>query len=408
MTREAVRLLSVGAGEEQTPAIVRAQALGYHVIATDGNRDAPGLRVAKQGVHLDLRDTATLIALARKNAVQAILPTPLGAILRSTAAVSQALGLPGPSVDAAFLSTDKLAQRLALASSQILQPSYLCLTDGIRIEELRERLAPPLVLKPVEGSGSRGVRLLKESVSLSQLFDNRGTLLPEYSGQLIESRLPGEEYGVDAVAIGNDCQVLALRAKTLGQAPYCVTIRYEVVDHPDQKVMASVQRTAAAVAAALDYRNCLFHMDITIDATGEVHLIETAARPAGYGIVATLLPAVLSVDPTEQALAMLMQQSFTFDTQVVAQGMIDRLFDPPGNLLQLGHPQAAANVPGVLDLRVGVRAGDYVPVYESGSDCWKAGMVTLTAPTREELYERRQTVDKTLDAVLESHARKSC
>ena len=48
-------VLCVGAGVEQGPAIATAQAMGLSVLAVDGNPNAVGLKIADQGLALDLK-----------------------------------------------------------------------------------------------------------------------------------------------------------------------------------------------------------------------------------------------------------------------------------------------------------------------------------------------------------------
>ncbi|MGH9107210.1 MAG: ATP-grasp domain-containing protein [Acidimicrobiales bacterium] len=74
--------------------------------------------------------------------------------------LAESLGLPGPSVRAAALLTDKLLQREVLQAAGVPEPRFAALGEPAgrsEVGRLCEELSFPMLLKPRDGAGCRGI-----------------------------------------------------------------------------------------------------------------------------------------------------------------------------------------------------------------------------------------------------------
>ena len=381
-------LLCIGAGPEQVPAIELGRRMGYRVVALDGNPQAPGLRCADNGIVVDPRNIEAVISIAREVNASCIVPVPLGAVLTTVGAVNDAMGWQGISYRSAVACTDKTVMRRALAKEGVIQPNFLLAHSPNDVRAAVQALGLPVVLKPVRGSGSRGVALICSEGDLDLEL-----VKAQYTGQfkvaggmMVESELPGSEYGVDAVVAGGECTVLSVRVKVICPPPHRVAIEYTGPIPISSTLFVEVQTTIQTAVRALELNDCLVHADILIDVQkSSVSLIEISGRPSGFGLGLEMLPACLGINPVEQMIRMLLGQSFSFKPRMARVGRLKGLFDRPGKLVAVGDLKAARELQGVLSIHLPLAIGDRVPALHSGTDWWSAGVASVVADNLQEL-----------------------
>jgi len=76
-------------------AIARAREIGYEVYASDGSKEAPGLRLANASQVIDVKDVEGNLAWAKKLGINGVLSYASDISLPTVLAVRPALGLPG-------------------------------------------------------------------------------------------------------------------------------------------------------------------------------------------------------------------------------------------------------------------------------------------------------------------------
>ena len=187
-----MKLLIVGGGQGQLRAIRRARQTGLEVVVSDMNPAAPGANLADGFTQADTFDAAATAAAARRQRVDGI--ATLGTdqpVLTVTRAAGQ-LGLPRSlSVEQALAVTNKRYMKRWFDECGIPHSPYRIVGPDFRPEQLKG-LQPPLVLKPVDSQGQRGVVRLESS-------DQVADYLPEalsYSRDgyaVVEEFYPGRE-----------------------------------------------------------------------------------------------------------------------------------------------------------------------------------------------------------------------
>lgn len=384
-------LLCIGAGPEQVAAIELGRRMGHQVVALDGNPNAPGLRCADQGLLVDLRDVQSVIRIARDVGAQCAIPVPLGSVLTTVGAVNDALGWRGISYSAAVACTDKVVMRRALANAGLAQPIFKNVHSYVEARAVACAMGLPAIVKPTRGSGSRGVALASsdEELNLALLQAQSGGQFDAEGGLLIESVLPGQEYGVDGVIVDGQFILMSLRSKTISPLPHRVALEYTGPIKLDSDLEAAIQSTMQVAASALGLNDCLVHSDIMIDMERTVSVIEVSGRPSGFGLCLDLLPACLGINPVEQTILMMLGSKFSFEPRGTRVGTLRGLFDHPGKLISVGNLEAARALSGVLSISMPLMPGDQIPTLHSGADWWRSGLAMLVAddhPALEDLW----------------------
>ncbi|SEI22746.1 Biotin carboxylase [Rhizobium tibeticum] len=129
--------------------------------------------------------------------------------------------LPGPNPTSIEGCYDKFAQRQLLAEAGVPTPAYRVAANATDVETSAAEIGLPVVLKPVVGSGSSGVRLCRDA---DELAEHATCLLGakhiwrSSPRILIEEFAQGPHYSVDTM--GNE--VIAIGTSDFGRPPHFV------------------------------------------------------------------------------------------------------------------------------------------------------------------------------------------
>ena len=389
----------VSGGAEAVPGIQRARAMGLHVVVSDMNPSAPGFAVADDAVIANTYDVDETVAAAaqyqRTNRPIDGIMCMAADVPLTVASVAAALELPGIPVESARLAADKLAMKDAFARAGIPIPWYQPIAS---LDELRAVVTErdfPLVLKPVDGRGARGVLRLTAQTDLAWAFahaagqSRRGAVM-------VEEYLAGPQISTEGLlvgGVGSTCGFIDRNYEHLETyAPYIVENGGEqpsTLPLPAQRQIASV---AMAAARAMGIVNGNVKGDMVWTDRGPC-VIEIAARLSGGWMSSDQVPLGTGADLIEASIRLALGE------QVPAADILPRwhrgvairyFFPTPGRVTAIEGADAFAGVPWVHRLGFFVAVGETVqPITDHTK---RAGFVITTGATRDEAVARAQAV----------------
>jgi biotin carboxylase len=214
----------------------------------------------------------------------------------TAAATARALGLPGPDVDAVRDCRDKARQRRLLSDGGVAVPEHERVRSAGEARAAADRIGYPVVLKPVQGSGSLGVRLCADgdevaahaAVLTAAAVNERGVPVPR--DVLVEEYLRGDEYSVEV--FGHTAVVVV--AKHLGPLPDFVELGHDVPAALPTADAAGLREQAVRAVKALGLGWGAAHVELRME-DGDVRVVEVNPRLAG-GMIPELVRHVLDID----------------------------------------------------------------------------------------------------------------
>lgn len=272
-------LLFLGASVSQLAAIKHAREAGFRVVAVDGDRNAIAFAHADVGEVVDFTDVEQVIEVATKQHVDGVLAISSDRAVAPAAAVAAALGLPGIGVDVARGFTNKGEMRARLAYAGIPQPRSRLIASPAEIEAAFAALAPPVVLKPADSGGQRGIFLVETVEAIRAHLPE--TFAVSRRGQaILEEYLDGIELnGLLAVRDG-DATVLTLsdrlRPSGIGFGVGWIHMFPSVLP---ETTLNEASDLAVAAVRALGLRDGIAFPQL-IATTDGVRIVEAAARIA--------------------------------------------------------------------------------------------------------------------------------
>jgi biotin carboxylase len=359
-------LLSIGAGPFQVPLIKKAKKRGLTVIACDGDPAAPGLKLATRSHIADIRDPEACLAIARSYGVDAVtcLATEAGVV--SAAHVAETLGLPGLPLAAARRATDKLAMRRAFEAAGLASTAYFDCESQEQAQHAFGSIGGPVVVKPANGAGSRGVSYVENRLDLTNAY-RQAREVAGMSPVLVEAYMPGREVAVEGFMWGDEFDLLCISDKTRTDPPHLLDLRIEYPSLRPRHERQAIADLAEAAARALGVRNAPLHIEIMMTADGP-HLVEVAARGAGFHVFSEIAPWVTGVDTVSA------QIDLAYGLRPAAEGRLERaaILDfprvPPGRITAISGVDEIHAHPGIMFFELFRKVGDVVGPLRSGAD----------------------------------------
>lgn len=290
-------LVAICAGRWQVSGILAARAVGLRVFAIDGDASAPGLALADRSAVADVRDPAAVIAAVRDAGI-----APVGAVafvteagMPAVGAVRDAFGLPGGGLGVIRRLTDKGCQRAAWTAAGLPCPDWQVVTDADAAAALVTCLDAPLIFKPTDSAGSRGVGVMEAGEDWRPLFD--AARAGSRSGQVIIERfVRATEYTVETISIDGRAHVLAVTEKRkVPGSRGTVAMELATPGLPAEQT-AAIGQLACRALEALGYYVGPGHTEILRTDAGELWLVESAGRGGGFMVADGIVPRASGYD----------------------------------------------------------------------------------------------------------------
>ena len=151
------RILMLGGAMQQIPAIKAAKDKGYYTITCDYLPDNPGHKYADEYYNVSTTDEKAVLELAKKLNIDGIVAYASDPAAITAAYVAENLNLPGNPYNSVKILTQKDLFRDFLEKNRFNTPKaggYTCYEDALK--EI-DTFKFPVMVKPVDSSGSKGV-----------------------------------------------------------------------------------------------------------------------------------------------------------------------------------------------------------------------------------------------------------
>ncbi len=200
MERKTILLL--GGSAQQVIAIEKAKELGYRTVLCDYLPDNPGQYVADKYYNVSTTDVEAVYQIAKNEAVDGILAYASDPAALPAAIVACRLGLPTNPVKSVEILGLKYPWRQFLKENGFACPKHYSFHPDTPIEIVKsnaETFTLPLVVKPTDSSGSKGVTKLDNWDGLEQAIAwadsysrNKVLLIEEYIQRGFPSVIGGD------------------------------------------------------------------------------------------------------------------------------------------------------------------------------------------------------------------------
>ena len=388
MTRH---LLLIGGGVMQLPVIEFAHKLGVKVVCFDGNPSAPGREKADWFEVCDIKDQGRCLERAQAHRQRHRLDGVItaGTDFSTTVAwIAGAMDLPGTPYEAALGAKDKGLMRQRFAEAGVSSPRY-------RVFESLPESTPalefpfPVVVKPTDSMGARGVRLVDKATDLLPALEEA----LGFSGSrraIIEEYIDGPEFSLDAIVRQGRVLRCGLADRTIVFPPAFVEIGHTFPSQASPSVQNAVWEEFERGISALGLTWGAAKGDVKFSPTRGAVIGEIASRLSGGYMSGWTYPLTSGRSSILWAVQTALGDELSPQSEETALPVAERAWiGLPGRIRSIRGVAQARAIPGVQDLFLFTAEGKETVFPRNNVEKLGNVIVTGTSPADAEETARR-------------------
>ena len=273
------RVLVLGGSLPHVTVVEVLKELGFFVIVFDYNEYPPASKISDLFEQISIIDKEAVLEGARRLNVDRIVNCCNDFAIPVAAYVSEVLNLPHIlSYESALDCTDKLRMKDVFFRNGIPTSKYIKISS---VNELDSKVSFPLVVKPADTTGSRGISKVNDADNFDESVNKALSQCVFRKEVVVEEFVEGEEYQVDCIVREGKVDVVLIRLKPKfkeNEISSCVgsliTPRIFEENHAEFKSLAE------SLAKAFGIRNNTFFFQL-IKSKNITSVIELGVRVGG-------------------------------------------------------------------------------------------------------------------------------
>lgn len=382
-------VLVFGVGPLQESIIKRARLMGLYTVGIDPVANATCRDAVYAFEVVGGQDYEGTCAVVEKYGIDAIVTAATDKPLVMMARIAEKYGFPFYSVETAQWSTDKFQMK-----QRFMEGGVPC-AKGRLVKSVEETadMVYPVIVKPRDNSGSRGVKLCRSkeelAASMSEAFE-----VSKLDTVLVEEYIEGPEYSIEGLHYDGKTEVIQFTEKKTTEFPYNVELGHKQPANLTDEQKQAIREIVSKIGKAIKFENCPSHTELKINERG-IFIIETSPRLGGDYITSTLVPLSTGINQEDQLLHIALGEKV--DT---TSGLFDKasgvcfLNLPCGKVTAIDDAiKGVASWPNVKEFSTTLKVGDEIHPITSSLN--RYGQFIVQAENREDVdkmmadYEQR-------------------
>lgn len=289
-------MLVIGAGFLQDFVIQKAVSMGYYTLAVDADPQAIGFTHAHKYAVINIVDEKACLEYATQEQIDGVLTAATDYGVLTAAFIAERMRLPGLKYEVAQLIKNKYRVRKCLYEHHVDDTEQAFEVDvETDIEKLAHKLTYPVMVKPCDGSGSRGASRVNNASDLSNAcqFAMNGSITHRAE---IESFIYGTEFGAESLVINGEIHVLSIMKKWMTEPPYYAELGHAIPCGLPVDIEKKAKDCVTNAIKVLGINHGSVNMDMLITTDGKVYIVDIGARMGGNMIGPCIIPYGTGID----------------------------------------------------------------------------------------------------------------
>lgn len=279
------KIAVIGANYQYLSFYKQAKTLGYEIYSfARAIDDNPCWEIADHHYDLAFKDKEKILEVCLKEGVQGVTSFLLESALPCVYYVAEGLGTPCNSKECQAITANKYTMREQMRKCRVSIPAYQVITS----KEDKIDIPFPIIVKPADSGGSRGVTLVKTQAELDSALDRAFDYSPNQT-VMIEQFIEGREFSIESISCKGKHYVLQITDKVTTEAPYFVELAHHQPADLTEKQWQGIKNLTLKMLDALKIENSAGHTEIKMDSNGVPYVIEMGPRMGGDFISSDLV-----------------------------------------------------------------------------------------------------------------------
>lgn len=390
------RILMLGGSIYQTYAIKEAVRQGHYVITCDYLPSNPGHQFAHEYHNVSTTDKEAVLALARKLKVDGVVAYASDPAAPTAAYVCEKLGLPTSPYKSVEILSKKHLFRQYLTEHGFNVPKAKSYTSYEEAEKDIDSFHLPVMVKPVDSSGSKGINKLTDKSQLKAYFDDalsysrdKIVLVEEF---IVKAgpQISGDAFSVDGNLVfhclGNEFYSTKV-SKDFAPLGECwpTIMPMEVIDN--------LEKDLQRLITSLGMKSNAYNVEAIYGKDGKVYILELGARSGG-----SLIPQVTALATGVDMVPFVIKAALGEDCSDLKMAPVKGFWSN-----YMAHSNSTGKYEGVeydenfkknhlVDFVTDIKKGDPVHKYRDAQDC--VGELILRYDSMDQMNDIIENMDK--------------
>lgn len=384
------KILVVGAGEYQVPLIRRARQLGHKVYCVDYKSNAVGFAECNGYQCIDVMNMDACLEYARQLGIDAVMTYGATLPLPTVAYIGEKLGLPTLPVKTAEISRSKYKIKKKLYDSGLNIAGKFCEFTS-REDAEHYDFEYPCVIKPSDGSGSKGVSVVYSEAEIDKALEY-AFFNARYGEVYVEGFIPGEEYSVEVFVDKGEVYVYAVVKTTFekrGEDNESISYGHRTPSGLPAETEDLICDEVIKAVAALGVNMGSVNFDVILSENdGRPYIIDCGIRVGQNLIASHLVPLSRGVSVPDNTISLALGEKTDARPKTKKCVATRLLIYNPGVIRDIRPMDDVIGKDGVLDVVLRKSVGDVQRVYADKSD--NCGWVIAEGNTPKEAETRAE------------------
>lgn len=272
------KLIIIGANDFQNQLILKAKALGMETHVFAWKEGAVGETTADYFYPISIVEKQQILKKCQEIQPDGVISIASDLASITVNYVAEKLGLVGNGIESAKISTDKYLMRKAFEKNG--DPSPKSYRSDELTKEILDTLDQPLIVKPVDRSGSRGITKVEKKEDIFKAVELAESL--SFDGKaVVEEFIEGQEYSVEYISYRGKHKFLALTKKYTTEEPNFIETGHVQPADVTKEILLKIQQVVEHALDSLKIKNGASHSEIKVDTDGAIKIVEIGGRMGG-------------------------------------------------------------------------------------------------------------------------------
>lgn len=303
------KIAIIGAGDFQNQLILKAKEMKIETHVFAWEEGAVGKKNADYFYPVSIREKEEILEKCMEIGIDGICSIASDLAVITVNFVAQNMGLNSNSLRCSEIATNKFKMRKAFSVRGDPIPAFIEVSENEEI--ILTGMTFPLIVKPTDRSGSRGIFKVAE---ISQIQDAvKAAFQVSFEKKaLIEEFVEGKEYSVECISFHGSHRLLAITEKFTTGAPHFIETGHNQPAEISDSLKLKIEKIVFHALDSLEITEGASHSEIKIDENEIIKIIEIGARMGGDCIGSDLVRISTGYDYTKMVIQVALNQEPEF------------------------------------------------------------------------------------------------
>ena len=393
----------LGGSLYQTYVIKEAVDMGLYVISCDYLPDNPGHKLAHEYHNVSTTDKEAIYKLAKDLKVDGIVAYASDPAAPTAAYVCEKLGLPTSPYTSVEILSQKDLFRQYLAANDFNVPRSIACTSYEEAVENINKLSLPVMVKPVDSSGSKGINKLTDISQLSDFVEDALS----YSRNkriIIEEFIDKDGYQISGDAFSVDGK---LKFHCFGNEYYSTSVTKDFAPlgecwpfQMNPAIIESLETDLQRLFSGLGMKTNAYNVEAILGKNGKLYLLEVGARSGG-SLIPQITELATGVNMVKYVIKAALGEDCSDISMSPAKGYWSNFMlhsKSTGKFKEIVYEETFLKN-NLVDCVTSLKVGDHVDAFRDAGDA--LGTLILKYSSKEEMLSTINDMDKYVHVVTE-------